>query len=427
MGSFFRAYRILLVAGFLAGALVHLPVEAALIVVDTADDTLAGTCAYFPGTNDNCSLRQAITLANETTTEDTINMPPGQYILTLTGAGENGNLTGDLDVREDLVIVGAGAGLTEINGFNSDRVFDVLDNSSLELRDMSIREGTVADGGGGIRCNGDGLLQVVRSVVEDCYTTGTAGGIQAGCNLLLVDTVIRDNAALYNAGAVWISLHALLAVRSTFAGNTAGSPAGGSAIECSLGVVGLQNVTIAGNSGPDGNGGYSGWECDTTIDSCTIVGNSPLDIVLPEGHEGSMTVRRTYVYGACDVRGLNLLTSEGGNVEGPGNTCYFIDGTDQYNKPEPLVLPLGNHGGYTPTMVPMDRPPSGLQPILDNSYIDQDCLPNDQRGVSRPQDGDGDGYSLCDTGAVERLQSDPMWADGFESGDTSRWSDVFPD
>lgn len=29
------------------------------------------------------------------------------------------------------------------------------------------------------------------------------------------------------------------------------------------------------------------------------------------------------------------------------------------------------------------------------------CLPVDQRGVKRPQDGNGNGTSICDIGAVE--------------------------
>lgn len=42
-------------------------------------------------------------------------------------------------------------------------------------------------------------------------------------------------------------------------------------------------------------------------------------------------------------------------------------------------------------------PPAGRRPALDATI--GDCPDHDQRGVPRPQDGNGDGVALCDLGA----------------------------
>ena len=76
-------------------------------------------------------------------------------------------------------------------------------------------------------------------------------------------------------------------------------------------------------------------------------------------------------------------------------------------------------GGATPTMA--------LQvgsPAIDAGGS-VGCLATDQRGVVRPIDGDDDGTATCDIGAFE-FQPMVIFADGFESGDTSGWSVTVP-
>jgi len=72
------------------------------------------------------SLRQAIIDANLTVAADTINLPDGTYTLTLGGAGEDAAASGDLDITENLTIVGDGQDTTIIDGNELDRVFHII-------------------------------------------------------------------------------------------------------------------------------------------------------------------------------------------------------------------------------------------------------------------------------------------------------------
>jgi len=100
------------------------------------------------------------------------------------------------------------------------------------------------------------------------------------------------------------------------------------------------------------------------------------------------------ISGSCSGQGISTASSTGGNLESPGNTCRLDQVTDQVSVADPLVGPLADNGG--PTFTHALLPGS---PAIDAAG--GGCGPLDQRGSSRPQDGDGDGSSLCDAGAFE--------------------------
>ena len=76
--------------------------------------------------NGKFSLREAITKANTNPGADVIVLPAGVFKITLAGAGEDANLTGDFDITDAVTIQGAGAGISIVDGQQLDRVFDVL-------------------------------------------------------------------------------------------------------------------------------------------------------------------------------------------------------------------------------------------------------------------------------------------------------------
>lgn len=65
--------------------------------------------------------------------DDIISVPPGTYLLSLTGAGEDAAQTGDLDLLANVTINGAGQGQTIIDGNGADRVFNVWNNVTVHI------------------------------------------------------------------------------------------------------------------------------------------------------------------------------------------------------------------------------------------------------------------------------------------------------
>jgi hypothetical protein len=167
------------------------PIRAATITVTTTNDVLdaaAGVCANMTPTNVTTtgdglvSLREAICAANNNAGSDTITLLANTYNLTITGALEDNNATGDLDILDggDLTIQGNGAGSTIVDGGGSDRVFHICPgggcDNDVTISRVTIRNGRVtASGGGGIR-NEAGTTTLDGSAVI-ANTAVNGGGI----------------------------------------------------------------------------------------------------------------------------------------------------------------------------------------------------------------------------------------------------------
>jgi CSLREA domain-containing protein len=148
-------------------------VPAVISVTTTADEVKP---------NDGLvSLREAISQANADTAADTIVLPAGLYQITIPGANEDLNATGDFDIRNDMTISGAGAASTIIDGNQLDRVFNVITPStgviSVTFSGVTIRNGSTAN----TNELGGGIHATSRSVVlmlTDCVVTGNLSGAE---------------------------------------------------------------------------------------------------------------------------------------------------------------------------------------------------------------------------------------------------------
>ena len=390
-------WRRIVVSG--AGALAGLfgLVEAALAVtvdVDTTTDTAAaGFQACTPAPND-CSLRGAIVKLNALAGSNTIDLPAGTYTLTIAGISEDNAATGDLDIRRDITIVGAGApttfveaGPTTVTGI--DRVFHVLDNAGagrLTLRDLTVQHGNVTgDNGGGIQANGPLTLERVHILANQA---GAGGGLTLRDDTTIRDSAISGNTATAVAGGGGIQMAAggvtVTITGTTIANNTAsaGGANGGGIAQGTATTTILNNVTIAGNSAPNG-GGVSRSVGTVTLQN-SIVANNTGSVGTPN----------------C----IGTLVSQGNNLAfGSTNTCSFsVANGDVVNTGDPLLGPLQNNGGPTPTMAlgagsaAIDAGNSGTPGTGGTT-----CAARDQRGVPRLEDGDGAGGGRCDIGAFE--------------------------
>jgi hypothetical protein len=141
------------------------------------------------------------------------------------------------------------------------------------------------------------------------------------------------------------------------------------------------------------------------IEHTTISGNTGAPATAIHhtfGQAGTETLRNSIVDGTCTGAPI-LRTSQGGNVEGPGNTCNLTHASDQVNVSAAALNlgAFGDHGGPTHTL-PLIPPSAAIGAAVA-------CPPpaTDQRGVARPM-GAG-----CDSGAFELEVTVPVGGVGW--------------
>ncbi len=183
-------------------------------------------------TNGACSLREAIQSANTDSQidncsagagADVILLPAGTYTLTISGPGEDANLTGDLDILGDVQLVGQGVERTVVDGNGLDRVLHIHAGADVTVDAVAIVGGRASGGpaeqngahGGGIY--NDGLLTVRYAALRSNHagrggdsrstgpfiqagTGGSGGGVYSSGELTVTESVFIANAA-GNGGA----------------------------------------------------------------------------------------------------------------------------------------------------------------------------------------------------------------------------------
>lgn len=437
------ALALALVAGVLA---VAAPARAATLTVDSTLDALDadpgdGTCATATGA---CTLRAAVGEANAAPGADTIAVPAGTYQLTIPNTEPdvpNDNSRGDLDVFGDsLTITGAGAGTTSIvgvQGERGDRIIHVVGQNGpqhLSLSGLTLRGGQAgfSGSGGAVEVSGDDdELTVTDTVIRDNGDGGTAGGgiaVTNGGTFTMIRSVVSDNVGGCSGGGLALTGPSTITA-STISNNTAECGGGGLVVGASAenpdagrSLTTIVNSTISGNRAAQGGGGLQSTSPVTLI-HVTIannraggnfegeppgggvnVGGGPEN---PDGirFQNTLLSNNTSLTGApnnCadESEGAGLV-SDGGNVD-TGDSCSFAAAGDQPNAAV-LLGPLGNYGGPTPT--------HNLGTQSQNDAIDSGipghCPSTDQRGTTRPLDGDGNGNPGCDAGAFELDPSGP--------------------
>ena len=109
--------------------------------------------------------------------DDTITLPAGTYILSIAGANDDLNQSGDLDIRSNITINGAGAASTIVDGNATDRVLDVLFGAAFSISNVTIRNGSVNGTGGGINVPSNGATVTITDSVISGNQASNGGGI----------------------------------------------------------------------------------------------------------------------------------------------------------------------------------------------------------------------------------------------------------
>ena len=341
--------------------------RAATVTVTNTNDSGAG------------SLRQVIADA-----------APGDTIVF--AAGVTGAITltsGELSINKDLTIIGPGASSLAISGNNASRVLRVYNTAS--IYGVTIRNGNAADGGG---ISNSGTLTLNSVVVTSNTATNTGGGInnKTGRTLTLTDVTINGNTATVDGGGMHVYAGTVTMAGVTVSGNTAGEVGGGIS---NTETMTLTNVTISGNTATLGGGFYN---MDTATLTNVTISNNTGDGFLQDGYAYTdATLKNTLIANntAANCVLNKVLTSQGYNLSSDNSCAGSFTTTGDLNNTDPLLSALASNGGATQTHALQ----SG-SPAIDTG-ANTGCPSTDQRGVTRPLDGNGDGNAICDIGAFE--------------------------
>lgn len=189
-------------AALLAALIVPVAPAAAqetIVVTRTDDPAPDGSCTLGGG---DCSLREAVALANLVAGEQVVQLPAGAYSLTNGVANDSDVVSGDLDVYDILTIEGAGAAATRIDVVVADRAFDLAGGAGVTIRDLTVSGGGQVPQGGAIRTTG--VPVVLERVALRGNTAEFGGGLLArgGAAVTLTDVVVAENNALDAGGGV---------------------------------------------------------------------------------------------------------------------------------------------------------------------------------------------------------------------------------
>lgn len=420
----------------IALALLALPTPPVTSAIGTGVDVSVGTeTDQYSGPG--CSLRDAIQTINNGanhggcfrvanfTSFNQVLVPAGIYALTLAGSGEDFNVTGDLDIRTNMIISATGAvTVTGEPGWN-DRIFHIITGTervtmkglvvsggsspfgggilvepgtSLTLNDGAVESNTSITGGG--IYNNQGTLTLNNTTVHgnnatcgNCLSDG--GGIENYFGTTtLTNVTLSNNSAGYVGGGIDTFSGEMMLTNVTISGNNV---SGNSTTDSGGGIhtgspLTLTNVTISNNYAPNGGGIYA-WFDTVRLFNVTLSGNSAF---ASNGgginRNGPATIMILNTIVANSPTGGNCNTTIGGSYNlSDDNTCGFGLGDNI-----PVMLgPLANNGGPTLTHALLPGSPAIDAIPLGTSGCGT-TITTDQRGFPRPIDG------RCDIGAYER-------------------------
>ncbi len=263
--------------------------------------------------------------------------------------------------------------------------------------------------GGALYTAGD--VWAMEVTLENNYADDAGGAVYAAGTVVLDTCSVRDNASAQGGGIY--SAGSLTVLDSVIHGNAAVEAGGGLNVHYTPVPAYLENVTLSGNFAVTGTAIRN--RDDLVLHQVTITDNIGMGVVKGAGIHSEPWVSTTTVSNsiiteypngsAADCNGT--FTSLGHNLVGstttaPGaSVCIgFTEPGDQAGTAASPIRsrlgPLQANGGAT-----LNHKPGRNSPAVDAGDPAL-CAEADQRGQTRPRDGNGDGVSICDIGAVER-------------------------
>ena len=262
---------------------------------------------------------------------------------------------------------------------------------SIENSDIS---NNVAAEGGGIFVDG-AALTVTLSTIQNNQANSAAGiGLYNTSRASMQDSTFSYNSAVTEGGGLFVdSTSTAVLASSTFNHNSATTGAG----IYNTGLLNGTNTTVSNNAASSNGGGiwHGGLSVnEVTLTNVTLTENSaPGGSGIYQANLATIIITNTIIANN-GVENCNVALTETSYSLEDSNDCGFVGAGDQINT-DPLLGPLQNNGGNTQTHALL-----AASPAVD-SATDDICPGTDQRGATRPFDGDGDSTAVCDIGAYE--------------------------
>ncbi len=439
-------------------------------IATSAIITVSSTNDEFNEDGD-CSLREAIASANQDLAFDQCERGNGADVIEFEarpeprlfrlfrgGIDNDTSNFGDLDITDDLTIMGRGEEMTtiqlEVDRNAIERIFDIAPNGQtifVTLANLTLTAAGDIGGqnnrGYGIRNRSGATLRLEQVTIRDLQSDtlddsvvynegsltldqsrlinnrgGDSGGVTNLGDLDILDSQILGNSGRIGGGV--LNRNMLTVSATTIADNRAAGGEGGGIYNANIaivrssalvdnranrggavynmGVMVIENSTMSGNRG-EGAGGIDNQRV-LTIRHSTVTDNESNTDTGGVRSAGVMELSHTIVAGnisqtlpETDCSGPGIM-SLGYNLVGA--SCPSIGMGDRVvssaTVPVTVIGPLQDNGGPTVTHAPL---PGSL--AIDTGGMN--CPPPtvDQRGRPRPSDGNGDGLPACDIGAVE--------------------------
>ena len=244
-----------------------------VLTVTKTIDTNDGSCD-----EDDCSLREAIIYANALPGKQTIHLPSDSpYVLSLEGLYEEEAATGDLDLTDDVRILGpcfadsdtepcertAKVFAAAEGEVGIDRVFHVHAGVTAEIYFMTIKYGQGFNNGGGIY--NEGTLDLYSVLLQDNHSAFMGGGIYNhftgvittrgdGSNgVLLYNNSSKFGGGIYNVGT--LTAEESFDLRFNQAVGTPVTACGGGIFNGPTGTITVQAISLLQNTSTSGGGG----------------------------------------------------------------------------------------------------------------------------------------------------------------------------
>lgn len=392
-------------------------------IINANNDDTSGSIECSPGSGaDVIELPQNATLVYTTTFGVSSAIPTIQSDITIEANGSTIQRTGgdnfrlisvqegDLTLNQATVTGGTanpGGGGIFVNGGTLTLTSSTIIGNSGEYRGGGVvvtegiatldevtfsNNGVLGTGRGGGFYAENSTVSIINSTIHNNSTNGTGGGIGIEDSTLTIDkSTLNDNRATFGGGALLVGANSTATLlNSTISGNSANGRGGGVSMEYSRTLT-LTNSTLSDNIAGEKGGGIYLSNASLNLNYSVIAGNRATISGNEVGISAVAIISDNFnVFGDSEE-----TTAEAFDNFMPGMT----DITSTSDGTEPTALgdiigPLDTNGGSTQTHALVLGSPA-IDRVTTGSITDQ-------RGIVRPQDGDGIPSSTeYDIGAFE--------------------------